>query len=277
MDLTFTLDLEEHRPDDSYPKRYPAITRDILDFLDERNLKATVFVLGRLAEDEPVLIKEISSKGHEIGFHTYSHIHLTRESRENFKQQSKSSKAFIEDLIGQKIVGFRAPAFSLTNKSVWALDILKELGFVYSSSVLPGNNPINGFPGVPRRPFLWPNGLLEIPAPVAHCGPLSIPYLGGIYLRYLPASVIKYFLSKEKGQQSLWIYCHPHDFDYEEKFYQIKGTSLLTSLLLWFNRKHTFRKIEQIYFDDSVSCAGTFVEQINSGRYKNLETFILPS
>ena len=277
MELTFTLDLEEHRPDDSYPKRYPAITRDILDFLDHRNIKATVFVLGKLAEDEPELIKEISSKGHEIGFHTYSHIHLTRESRDNFRQQSKSSKALIEDLIGQKIYGFRAPAFSLTNKSVWALDILKELGFTYSSSVLPANNPINGFPEAPGKPFLWSNGLLEIPAPVARYGPLAVPYLGGIYLRYLPILIIKYFLHRGKDQQSLWIYCHPHDFDHEEKFYQIKGTSLLTSLLLWFNRKHTFRKIEQIYFDDSISSAGTFIEQIKSGRYENLETFNLPS
>ena len=277
MDLTFTLDLEEHRPDESYPKRYPDITREILDFLDQRNIKATVFVLGKLAEDEPELIKEISSKGHEIGFHTYSHIHLTRENLENFKQQSKDSKAFIEDLIGQEIAGFRAPAFSLTNKSVWVLDILKELGFKYSSSVLPANNPINGFPEAPRKPFLWSNGLLEIPAPVAQYGPLTVPYLGGIYLRYLPIPMIKYVLHREKDQQSLWIYCHPHDFDHEEKFYQIKGTSLLTSLLLWFNRKHTFRKIEQIYFDDSVSSAGTFIEQINSGRYENLETFILPS
>ncbi len=277
MELTFTLDLEEHRPDDSYPKRYPEITRDILDFLDQRNIKATVFVLGKLAEDEPELIKEISSKGHEIGFHTYSHIHLTRESLENFKQQSRNSKAFIEDLIGQKIYGFRAPAFSLTNKSVWALDILKELGFTYSSSVLPANNPINGFPEAPGKPFLWSNGLLEIPAPIAQYGPFVFPYLGGIYLRYLPVSIIKYFLHREKNQQSLWIYCHPHDFDHKEKFYQIKGTSLLTSLLLWFNRKHTFRKIEQIFADDSVFGAGTFIEQINSGRYENLETFNLPS
>ncbi len=273
MDLTFTLDLEEHRPDDSYPKRYPAISRTILDFLDERNIKATVFVLGRLAEDEPELIKEISSKGHEIGFHTYSHIHLNNENVDSFKQQSISSKAFIEDLIGQEIRGFRAPAFSLTRESVWVLDILKELGFVYSSSVLPANNPINGFPGAPRKPFLWPNGLLEIPVPIAEYGPITIPYLGGIYLRYLPVSVIKYFLNREKTQQSLWMYCHPHDFDHQEKFYQIKGTSLLTSLLLWFNREGTFRKIEQLFMDYPQAGSISFIEQINSGKFENLDTF----
>lgn len=273
MDLTFTLDLEEHRPDDSYAKRYPVITREILDFLDERNIKATVFVLGKLAEDDPELIKEISSRGHEIAFHTYSHVHLNKETPASFKRQSISSKAFIEDLIGEELRGFRAPAFSLTRDSVWVLDILKELGFVYSSSVLPASNPINGFPGAPGKPFLWSNGLLEIPAPVADCGPLTIPYLGGIYLRYLPISAIKYFLNKDKNQQSLWLYCHPHDFDHEEKFYQIKGTSKLTSLLLWFNRKHTFRKIEQLFEDYPQCNSVSFIEQVNSGKFENLVTF----
>ncbi len=277
MDFIFTLDLEEHRPDDSYTKRYPTITRSILDFLDERNIKATVFVLGKLAEDEPNLIKEISSRGHEIGFHTYSHVHITKEDPESFRLQTKKSKAYIEDLIGQPIYGFRAPAFSLTSKSLWVLDILKELDFIYSSSVLPANNPINGFPEAPKKPFLWSNGLLEIPAPVAQYGSLIIPYLGGIYLRYLPTFLINHFLNKKNNQQSLWLYCHPHDFDYQEPYYTIKGTSQLTSILLWFNRKHTFRKIEQILSDNSVSNSVSFIEQINSGKYENLDTFILPS
>jgi polysaccharide deacetylase family protein (PEP-CTERM system associated) len=275
--LTFTLDLEDHRPDDSYPKRYPEITKKILDFLDARNIKATVFVLGRLADETPDLIKEIAEKGHEIAFHTLKHVHLTHESPEKFKNETEQYKKILEDLTGTEVVGFRAPAFSLTRKSVWALDILKELGFIYSSSVLPVANPINGFPGAPRKPFLWPNGLLEIPAPVTSCGSLSIPYLGGIYLRYLPVMAIKYFLSREKEQQALWIYCHPHDFDSESPYYTVKGTSRITSLLLWFNRKHTFRKIEKILSNNSESNLVSFIEQINSGRYKNVDTFILPS
>ncbi len=277
--LTFTLDLEDHRPDDTYPKRYPEITKKILNFLDARNIKATVFVLGRLADETPSLIKEISEKGHEIAFHTFKHIHLTHELPEKFKSETERYKKILEDLTGTEVVGFRAPAFSLTRKSIWALDILKELGFVYSSSVLPANNPINGFPGVPREPFKWPNGLLEIPAPVASYGPVSIPFLGGIYLRYLPIHIINYFLNKEKNNQSLWLYCHPHDFDHEEAYYTIKGTSRLTSLLLWFNRRHTFTKIEQIFSSNSESSSVSvpFIEQINNGIFKNVEEFILPS
>lgn len=273
MELTFTLDLEEHRPNDSYPKKYPDITRQILDFLEQRKITATIFVLGRLAEDEPELIKEISKKGHEIGFHTYSHIHLTKENLENFKQQSMRSKSYIEDLIGHEIVGFRAPAFSLTNSSLWALDVIKELGFIYSSSVLPANNPINGFPGAPREPFLWSNELIEIPAPIAQYGPITIPYLGGIYLRYLPVFIIKHFLNKQDNQQALWMYCHPHDFDHEESYYTIEGTSIPTSLLLWFNRKNTFKKIEKIFSNYPMIETRSFIEQINDGRYKDLKIF----
>jgi polysaccharide deacetylase family protein (PEP-CTERM system associated) len=276
--LTFTLDLEDHRPDDSYPKRYPEITRKILDFLDTRDIKATVFVLGRLVDESPELIQDISSKGHEIGFHTSQHIHLTHEVPDKFKSETKLYKNKLEDLTGTEVVGFRAPAFSLTRKSLWVLDILKDLEFTYSSSVLPANNPINGFPGAPREAFIWPNGLLEIPAPVTGYRLFNIPFLGGIYLRYLPIGIIKYFINKENNQ-SLWLYCHPHDFDYEEPYYTIKGTSMPTSILLWFNRRYTFIKIEKIFS----ACSGSdfnslpFVEQINSGMFKNAKEFILPS
>ena len=87
----------------------------------------------------------------------------------------KIGKHFLEDLTGQEIIGYRAPVFSLTNQTIWTLDILNELGFVYSSSVLPASNPLNGFPNTPKTPFYWANGLLEIPVPVAQIGPFTIP------------------------------------------------------------------------------------------------------
>ncbi len=273
MPLTFTVDLEEHRPDESYSKRFPAIMRDIMAFLDERNIRATVFVLGKLAESDSGLIKEIAAAGHEIAFHSYAHVHLNKDTTENFRQQSYQSKAFIEDLIGQAVYGFRAPAFSLTRQSLWVQDVLQELGFRYSSSVLPANNPINGFPGAPAQPFLWQNGIIEIPAPLANIGPLSMPYLGGIYLRYLPAFVINHFIKQESDQRSLWLYCHPHDFDHEETYYTIEGTSILTSLLLWLNRKNTFKKIDRIMSEELCRDSRPFIEAINAGEYAGLKIF----
>jgi polysaccharide deacetylase family protein (PEP-CTERM system associated) len=274
--LVFTLDLEDHRPDATYPKRYPEITRTILEFLDARGIEATVFVLGRLAHEEPDLIREIARRGHEIGFHSFAHVHLTEETPARLRAETADNKKYLEDLIGQAVTGYRAPAFSLTRDSVWAVDVIGELGFSYSSSVLPAKHPIFGFPGAPRRPFRWPNGLLEIPAPIAQIGPLVIPFLGGFYLRYLPRALIDRFLARGGPAQCYWAYCHPHDFDHEEAFYQIKGTSFVVSALLWFNRKKTFGKLEAIFpAAPEAANARSFASLIEAGEFADAPVFEL--
>lgn len=272
--LVVTLDLEEHRPDSSFPKNYPAVTRELLTFLEFRKIRATVFVLGRLAREEPGLIQEINERGHEVAYHSAQHLHLTKDTLENFLRESQDDMAFISALINKPLYGYRAPAFSLTPDSLWAIDAIRSLGFEYSSSVMPVRNPINGFPGAPRQPFYWQNGLLEIPAPVASFGPITLPFLGGIYLRYLPSAVIKHLLANSDAEQARWIYCHPHDFDAEEKFFQIEGTSLIVSLILWFNRKGTFKKLAKL-LPEAVSSevAQTFKEKIDEGVYQHAPNF----
>lgn len=266
--LYFTLDLEDHRPDDSYPRRYPEITREILAFLSERKIEATVFVLGRLAREEPELIREIAHAGHEIAFHSFSHTHLTAETAPRLRSELRDNKSFLEDLTGEAVLGYRAPAFSLTKASVWAVDVIQEAGFAYSSSVLPVRNPIFGFPGAPQKAFKWPNGLLEIPAPVAHFGPLRLPFLGGFYLRYLPMPLIAHFLRRSSSQQCHWAYCHPHDFDHEERFYKIAGTSFATSMLLWFNRRRTFMKLARVFeLANKDAQAVSFASAIEAGNF----------
>jgi polysaccharide deacetylase family protein (PEP-CTERM system associated) len=272
--LVVTFDLEDHRPDASYPKRYPDITRAVLDFLESRHIRATVFVLGRLARDDPDLIRDIARRGHEIGFHSYAHTHLTAETPARLRADLHEYKAYLEDLTGTAVNGFRAPAFSLTRASVWAVDVIRDAGFTYSSSVLPANNPVFGFPGAPRRPFRWPNGLLEIPAPVARCGPAIFPFLGGFYLRYLPGWVIGRCLNAGDAAQCYWVYCHPHDFDPEERFYQIAGTSFLTSTLLWFNRKNTLRKLGEVLGRVYVTAPGlAFANLIEAGVFTDAPLF----
>lgn len=270
----FTFDLEDHRPDSSYPKRYPDITRSILEFLKVRGIEATVFVLGRLAHEDPALIREISQAGHEIAFHSFAHVHLTQETPSRFRQETADNKEFLEDVIGKPVIGYRAPAFSLTVESRWAVDIIGELGFSYSSSLLPAKSPIFGFPKAPARPFRWPNGLLEIPAPVARFGPAVIPFLGGFYLRYFPRALIRRFLERGDPHQCYWAYCHPHDFDHRESFYQIEGTSLATSLLLWFNRKNTFKKLDSIFpSSDTAAGACSFARLIEEGAFATAPEF----
>lgn len=271
--ITFTLDLEDHRSNNKYEKRYPDITRRVLAVLEKNSSKGTFFVVGTVAKEEPGLIKDIVKEGHEIAFHSYSHTQLQHENPKKFKQETESGKHFLEDLTGQEIIGYRAPVFSLTNQTVWVLEILNELGFVYSSSVLPASNPLNGFPDTPKTPFYWPNGLLEIPVPVAQIGPFTIPYLGGVYLRYLPIALIKKLVNINQ-EQHLWTYCHPYDFDPNEPFFRIKGASLLTSLILWFNRGKTEEKISFLLsLSEKYSQTLTFSAQHKAGIFKDAPIF----
>lgn len=244
--LTFTFDLEDHRPDEALPRRYDVITERVLQFLDDHKIRASIFVVGTLAQENPVLIKEAQSAGHEIAHHSFDHTVLTKQTPDEFRDHTKRGKDILEDITGEAVLGFRAPVFSLTPKTLWAIDILKALGFKYSSSILPASNPLHGFPDAPSSPFQWPDGLIEIPAPIGKIGPKFMPYLGGFYLRYLPFGMIEKQLRNASSNQNLWTYCHPYDFDGEEKNWRIKGASTPVSLLLWMNRKNTFNKLEKL-------------------------------
>lgn len=144
------------------------------------------------------------------------------------------------------MTGFRAPFFSLIPSTVWATDILADLGFVYSSSVLPGEHPLCGFPGAPRQPFRWQNGLIELPCPVARIGRFALPFLGGPYLRYLPDFLVSHLMTRYSGSACLWTYCHPYDFDRTEPYVSIPGVPPAANVLLWLNRRHMLRKMNDL-------------------------------
>jgi polysaccharide deacetylase family protein (PEP-CTERM system associated) len=202
--LTFTLDLEDHRERREAPARYPAITREILPWLTELGVRGTFFVVGEVAAAEPGLIREVAAGGHEIALHSYDHKPLTAITPARFRDDTVRGRALLEDLIGQAVQGYRAPIFSLTPASRWAVGILAELGFHYSSSVLAARHPLYGYPGLPTVPFQWPEGLLEIPAPLARLGPARLPYLGGFYLRYLPLPLIQWLRERAPHDELPW-------------------------------------------------------------------------
>ena len=143
----------------------------------------------------PAIVKEIADGGHELGAPRLPpHAAHRDRSRDVPPRDRRRARAFMEDIAGQPVLGFRAPTFSLVESTVWATDVLAELGFRYSSSVLPARSPLYGYPGRPRTPHRWPSGLLELPCPVADLGPITNPYLGGIYLRVLPWTAVRYGL-----------------------------------------------------------------------------------
>ena len=242
--ITFTLDLEDHRPHPAVEVRYPAVTREILGALDERGITGTFFVVGEIAEAEPDLVREIASRGHELGLHGWRHHVLTEQTPEVLTDHVRQGKALLEDLGQSEVVGFRAPTFSLVAETVWATEVLLDAGFAYSSSVLPGPSPLFGFPGAPRDPFRWPNGLAELPVATAGIGRAQLPYLGGTYLRVLPRPLIS--LAHRRGERRLpWTYVHPYDIDTEEPYWVVPDAGWM-SPALWVGRAGLLAKLDHL-------------------------------
>jgi polysaccharide deacetylase family protein (PEP-CTERM system associated) len=246
MKITFTIDLED--PSERYAPdgRYVAMTRRILDLCETMDRKATFFTIGRVAEAAPQLVRDIAAKGHEIAYHSHNHVSLTQEEPARFRLQSREDKDRLEQLSGKKVIGFRAPRFSLTPQSLWTLDVLAELGFRYSSSVMPTEVSLFGFPEVPTVPFAWPNGIIEFPLPVAKIGKYRMPYLGGIYLYSMPFFAARRFMAAADPKEVLWTYTHPYDFDSTECFTRMSHTPLWISLTLWLARRGAAKKIRRV-------------------------------
>jgi len=248
MRITFTLDLEAHAPP-GQRSRHGAATRDLLDRLARLGVRGTVFAVGELAEAEPDLIRAISRRGHEVGLHGWNHDPLPEVGPARFREDTARGKKLLEELTGTPVTGYRAPMFSLVPQSRWATDSLTELGFAYSSSVLPARSPLFGDPSSPTVPFRWPSGLLELPSPVARVGPIGVPYLGGTYLRMLPSPVIAALRAVFDRDQALWTYSHPYDFDPDEPRWTDPSVGRLGSPLLWYGRRRAWAKLARLLRD----------------------------
>ncbi len=245
--ITFTIDLEDPTARYAPDGRHIAMTRRILDLCDEMRCRATFFVVGKLAQSAPKLIQDIAARGHEIAYHSHAHVPLTQENPARFREQTHADKHGLEQLIGKPVVGYRAPMFSLTPRSLWTVAILAELGFRYSSSVMPTRLSRFGFPNAPTVPFEWPNGMIEFPLPVATLHKnLRVPYLGGIYLYALPGVLTHRWLRQAKPEEVLWTYTHPYDFDSAEPYKPMPNTARGISMALWLARQVAEQKIRDV-------------------------------
>jgi polysaccharide deacetylase family protein (PEP-CTERM system associated) len=244
--VTFTLDVEDYTADGSEPRAL-ATTRRILAFLGERGVRGTFFVVGTFAAAHTELLTDIVDSGHELALHGYHHLPLTETDANTFRREVGDIRKRMEDVVGRPVIGFRAPTFSLVPQTQWATDVLVELGFEYSSSVLPARSPLYGWPGRPRTPHRWPSGLLELPCPVATVGPLTNPYLGGIYFRVLPWRAVRFGLSRSEPDELLWAYAHPYDFDPGEPFQKRPDLGPWKSRLQWVNRRRMFDRVDRLY------------------------------
>lgn len=185
----------------------------LLNLLAEVDTKATFFFIGRLARDVPGLVEKVAKAGHEIGCHNYAHVRVFGTNKDEFKGKLRVAKDQLEDVSGQRVYGFRAPDFSITQESLWALDILRELGFVYDSSIYPfGLHDVYGIRDADPSIHTLPNGLIEFPLSTVELLGRRIPFGGGGYFRLYPLWLTKHFLTKVNKQgHSAMFYIHPYE------------------------------------------------------------------
>ncbi|MGB8658706.1 MAG: XrtA system polysaccharide deacetylase [Candidatus Zixiibacteriota bacterium] len=192
----------------------------VLKFLDENKAKATFFILGWVAERLPQVVLEINRYGHEIASHGYAHRVVYEQKEIEFKDDMKRSLAVLERLIKKKVIGYRAPNFSITDRSLWAYEILAELGIEYSSSVFPTKHifQIYGLSQAPRFPFVLnlKNGsrIREFPLSTVEIFGRPMPFGGGAYLRIMPHWYNKWGIKKinQQGHPAI-VYFHPWEID----------------------------------------------------------------
>ena len=201
---------------DGYVSRVERNTGKILALLEEHEVKGTFFIVGWTAERYPNMVREIVDRGHEIGCHSYLHQKIYDLNPEEFREDTKKAKNILEDITGRAVTGYRAPTYSITKKSLWALDILEELGFRWDSSIFPIFHDNYGIPDSPRFEYKLPeNNLKEYPISTALLLGRKIPVAGGGYFRIFPYWFTKMALrSINKLEQKPFVfYLHPWEID----------------------------------------------------------------
>ena len=193
----------------------------ILDILNQQNAKATFFVLGKLAERYPQLIKKISDDGHEVACHSYSHKPLWRINSEEFKKDIEKNSEIIQKIIGKMPDGFRAPNLSLRSKTSWALSVLEKCNFTYDSSISPFSNYKND------------SSIEEIP-----------PSLGGLYFRILPLWIYIFLIKHTSKNKIPVIYLHPHEL--HNFVPNVKSVPGIKKMIKYWGIKNSFKKFAKL-------------------------------
>ena len=200
------------------PSRVVANTKRLLEIFDSAGIKATFFMLGWVADRNPALVSEIAAAGHELASHGYGHRLVYDQSRDAFREDVRRAKGVIETLGGQPVRGYRAPSYSITKKSLWALDVLAEEGYSYDASIFPIRHDRYGIPDAPRHPYVVGNNghpLTEAPPSTVRVAGTNLPIAGGGYFRLLPYWWTRWGIAQlnEKEKRPAIFYLHPWEID----------------------------------------------------------------
>ena len=254
-----TIDVEEHfqvhafekvvdrTAWDRYPSRVTANTRRILNLLAAYDVQATFFVLGWVAERHPDLVKEIAAGGHEIATHGYWHELVYRQTPDEFAADLCQSLQAIEQACnGVRPKGYRAPSFSITNQSLWALDVLRENGIMYDSSIFPlAAHDRYGIKNANRFANKMRSGLWEFPVSTIRLGNQNWPVAGGGYFRLFPLWITRQAIHRLNTQkQPAVVYLHPWEFDPAQP--RIPGAPLLSRFRHYVNIDKTESRLQAL-------------------------------
>jgi polysaccharide deacetylase family protein (PEP-CTERM system associated) len=289
---------------DKFECRIERNTDRILEILDSvrspQKVQGTFFVLGWIAERYPDLVRRIQKEGHEIACHGYAHKLIYNQSKEEFREDIRKTKSTLEDIIGDEVIGYRAPSYSIIDKSKWAFEVLVEGGFKYDSSIFPIRHDYYGIPNAPRFPFIISlnetsnvefsmlnfeeqqhrstsapnnllthslinsNSLIEFPISTVRILGQNIPISGGGYFRLFPYPLIKKGLKRinEVEQKPFIFYMHPWEIDPDQP--RINGLSSRSKFRHYVNLNKTENKFKRLLGDFQFSTVRDLIENCST-------------
>lgn len=212
----------DRRDWDRFAPRVESNTRRLLELCARHRVRGTMFVLGWVAERWPGLVRDMRSAGHEVAVHGYDHRRITSQAPDEFRADVRTAKRIVEDVLGEEVIGYRAPNYSLVEETMWAADVLLEEGYRYDSSIFPIRHNRYGIPGAPRFPWVLRQSadarLVEFPISTVRLAGCNLPFVGGAYLRHLPLPFVVWGmrrLNRREGRPAV-VYIHPWELDPEQ-------------------------------------------------------------
>lgn len=233
MKNALTIDLEDYYHVSAFSQQTPLLdwsakqsrvernTDLLLDLLDEAGCRATFFTLGWVAEHHPHVVRRVAERGHEVACHSLRHRSVFNMTPAEFREDTLQAKSLLEECTSKPVLGYRAPSFSIIRESLWALDVLAELGFTYDSSIFPVTHPNYGIPGGNRDPYRvqTPSGtIIEFPMTSLEFAGYRSPFGGGAYFRLLPYWYTRWGIRYLNGHEHrrVCVYLHPWELDPEQ-------------------------------------------------------------
>lgn len=234
---------------DSLPCRVERNVDRLLELLADNGSHATFFTLGWIAERYPRVARDVVAHGHELASHGYGHLRASEQSPPDFQEDIVRAKKLLEDLSGSRVLGYRAPSFSIGRQNLWAFDSIAEAGYRYSSSVYPVQHDHYGMPDAPRFPYRVHERLLEIPVTTTRLFGRNLPAGGGGYFRLAPYRVSRWAINKVNrvdGRPAIF-YFHPWEIDPSQP--RVGGISARTRFRHYLNLGRTESRLKHLLRD----------------------------